>query len=96
MPGPFRDIFSDFPEILRSRNCDLETANNTFWGCHGHFYLKPCQPFSKQLYSFSSLSALRGSVIVLLCNKLYMKLILLALKLTYLPRRQVYCHKIFS
>ena len=27
MPRPFSDVFSDFPEILRSRNGDLKTTH---------------------------------------------------------------------
>lgn len=34
---PYSGIFCDFPEILRSSNCDLKTTNNfSFWGCCMH------------------------------------------------------------
>ena len=46
MPRPFSDVFSDFPEILRSRNGDLKTTHASRALLHLFFR----QTFLKQLY----------------------------------------------
>ena len=38
MPLPYSDVFSVFPEILREKNRDLKTSQDTYWGCHEHFF----------------------------------------------------------
>ena len=48
MSHSYRGIFCDFPEILRSSNCDLKTTYNfSFWGCCMHLSgFFPQQPFT--------------------------------------------------
>ena len=36
MPRRYSDIFSNFLQILRSRNRELKTTYNTFQCCHVH------------------------------------------------------------
>ena len=38
MPQPYSDLFSHFPEILKSRNRDLKTTHITFRDCRVYFY----------------------------------------------------------
>ena len=37
VPLPYRDVFSDFPEVSRPRNRDLKTTHNAFRSCRMHF-----------------------------------------------------------
>ena len=37
MPRPYRDVFWDSPEIMKSRNRDLKTTHITFRGYCVHF-----------------------------------------------------------
>lgn len=54
MPHHYRDVFSDFFEILRSKNCNLMEYFFTipFRVVVYTLHSSICQPFWKQLYTF--------------------------------------------
>lgn len=49
MPRPYREVFYDSPEIMKSRNRDLKTTHVTFRGYCVHFLCFFFRPISKQL-----------------------------------------------
>ena len=50
----YSEFFSDFPEILKSRNRDLRTSHDTFRGFRVHFYARnSCIAFKNSFIIFA-------------------------------------------